>query len=77
MVIVMLVNDDFAAPTASRPAWRSARQVLLSATPIEALRAALYPERTDYLYFVSMNNGWHTFSSTLDEHNRAVERYQR
>jgi len=43
----------------------------------EALRAALYPERTDYLYFVSMNNGWHTFSSTLDEHNRAVERYQR
>ena len=43
----------------------------------EAIQAALFPEQTDYLYFVSMNNGRHTFSSTLREHNQAVDRYQR
>ena len=43
----------------------------------EALHAALFPEESDYLYFVSMNNGRHTFSASLGEHNRAVERYQR
>ena len=43
----------------------------------EALQAALFPEKTDYLFFVSMNNGRHTFSTTLREHNQAVDRYQR
>jgi peptidoglycan lytic transglycosylase G len=42
-----------------------------------AIRAALYPAPTTYLYFVSKNNGTHQFSSTLMEHNQAVERYQR
>jgi len=43
----------------------------------EAMQAALFPEPSDYLYFVSMNNGRHTFSTSLEEHNRAVDRYQR
>ncbi len=43
----------------------------------EAIRAVLYPARTDYLYFVSKNDGTHYFSKTLDEHNRAVNIYQR
>jgi len=42
-----------------------------------AIRAALYPAPTTYLYFVSRNDGTHQFSSTLAEHNRAVEQYQR
>ncbi len=42
-----------------------------------AIRAALYPASTTYLYFVSKNNGTHQFSSTLTEHNLAVDRYQR
>jgi len=42
-----------------------------------AIRAALYPPPTTYLYFVSKNNGSHHFSSTLAEHNMAVEKYQR
>ncbi|MBI2875357.1 MAG: endolytic transglycosylase MltG [Candidatus Tectomicrobia bacterium] len=42
----------------------------------ESLRAALYPAQTDALYFVSRNNGWHQFSTTLEEHNRAVLSYQ-
>lgn len=44
---------------------------------VEALEAALYPANTNYLYFVSKNNGAHQFSSSLKEHNRAVQKYQR
>jgi UPF0755 protein len=43
----------------------------------ESIRAALYPETTDKLYFVSKNDGTHHFSATLPEHNRAVQQYQR
>lgn len=42
-----------------------------------AIRAALYPVPSTYLYFVSRNDGTHQFSSTLAEHNRAVDHYQR
>jgi len=41
-----------------------------------ALEAAVAPATTDALYFVSRNDGSHAFSTTLDEHNRAVRRYQ-
>ncbi|HSE43370.1 MAG TPA: endolytic transglycosylase MltG, partial [Acidobacteriota bacterium] len=43
----------------------------------ESIRAALFPQITDKLYFVSKNDGTHHFSATLDEHNRAVRQYQR
>ena len=43
----------------------------------EAIHAALFPTPTDFVYFVSRNDGSHEFSSTLEEHNRAVEKYQR
>ena len=41
----------------------------------DAILAALKPSRSDYLYFVARQDGTHQFSRTLDEHNRAVERY--
>jgi UPF0755 protein len=43
----------------------------------DSIRAALYPMTTSDLYFVSKNNGTHQFSTTLVEHNRAVEKYQK
>lgn len=42
-----------------------------------SLQAAISPARADYLYFVSRNDGTHHFSSSLKEHNRAVDSFQR
>jgi UPF0755 protein len=41
-----------------------------------AINAALYPADTPYFYFVSKKDRTHKFSSTIDEHNRAVRKYQ-
>jgi UPF0755 protein len=43
----------------------------------DALRAALHPAHSNYLYFVARQDGAHYFSRTLEEHNRAVARYLR
>jgi len=43
----------------------------------EALRAVLQPAESDYLYFVSRNDGTHQFSSSYAEHVQAVDRFQR
>ena len=43
---------------------------------IDSIRAVLYPENVDYIYFVSKNDGTHHFSKTLSEHNKAVYHYQ-
>ena len=42
----------------------------------ESIKAALYPVETNYLFFVSHNDGTHQFSATLAEHNSAVGRFQ-
>jgi UPF0755 protein len=42
-----------------------------------ALLAALRPADVSYLYFVARDDGSHEFSSSLADHNRAVNRYQR
>jgi UPF0755 protein len=41
-----------------------------------SLRAALRPAKTDSLYYVSRGDGTSAFSRTLEEHNRAVRKYQ-
>jgi UPF0755 protein len=43
---------------------------------VAALRAAIHPARTDYLYFVSDAAGHSRFSSTLTEHNAQVQAYR-
>jgi len=54
----------------------------LPPTPISmpgklALQAAVRPEPTKALYFVARGDGSSEFSTSLPEHNRAVNRYQR
>jgi UPF0755 protein len=44
---------------------------------ISAIQAALFPADSDYLYFVSRNDGSHKFSRTLQEHNRGVASYRK
>jgi UPF0755 protein len=43
----------------------------------DALRAVVEPAETEYLYFVSRNDGSHAFSKTYAEHLAAVNRHQR
>ena len=44
---------------------------------LASLRAALHPVNSDVVYFVARGDGSSEFSRTLDEHNRAVNKYQR
>jgi UPF0755 protein len=43
---------------------------------LASIRAALQPEPTNALYYVSRGDGSSEFSRNLQEHNRAVSRYQ-
>ena len=43
---------------------------------LASLRSAMRPAKTDALYYVSRNDGSSQFSRTLEEHNRAVAKYQ-
>jgi UPF0755 protein len=44
---------------------------------IDALRAVLEPAESEYLYFVSRNDGTHQFSVTYRDHVNAVNHYQK
>ena len=62
--------------------WNTYTRAGLPPTPIAmpgkaALLAAVQPEPTRALYFVAKGDGTSHFSESLDEHNRAVNRYQR
>lgn len=41
-----------------------------------SIEAAGNPALVQYLYFVSRNDGTHAFATTLEEHNRNVQKYQ-
>jgi UPF0755 protein len=43
---------------------------------IESIRATLNPSIHHYLYFVSKNDGTHTFTSTYEDHSKAVTQFQ-
>ena len=62
--------------------WNTYTRAGLPPTPIampgkQALLAAVAPAQTDALYFVARGDGTSQFSRNLDEHNRAVDKYQR
>jgi UPF0755 protein len=61
--------------------WNTYTRAGLPPTPIAlpgiaSIEAALNPPRTDFLYFVARGDGSSAFSRTLEEHNRAVAKYQ-
>ncbi|QTN28704.1 endolytic transglycosylase MltG [Rhodoferax sp. AJA081-3] len=62
--------------------WNTYTRVGLPPTPIAmpgkaSLIAAVQPAPSKALYFVAKGDGSSHFSTTLDEHNRAVNKYQR
>jgi UPF0755 protein len=62
--------------------WNTYVHTGLPPTPIAipgrgALLAAVQPANSKSLYFVARGDGTSQFSATLDEHNRAVNKYQR
>ncbi len=62
--------------------WNTYTRAGLPPTPIampgkQSLLAAVQPQATKAFYFVARGDGSSHFSATLDEHNRAVNRYQR
>ena len=42
----------------------------------KSLEAALYPAKTEFIYFVSKKDQTHQFSTNFKDHNRAVQKYQ-
>ena len=62
--------------------WNTYTRTGLPPTPIAmpgkaALLAAVQPASTPALYFVARGDGTSQFSASLEEHNRAVNKYQR
>lgn len=61
--------------------WNTYTRAGLPPTPIampgqDSLLAAVQPAATRALYFVARGDGTSEFSATLEEHNRAVRKYQ-
>jgi UPF0755 protein len=40
-----------------------------------AIHSAIYPQKTDYIFFVSRRDGSHHFSKTYDEHKAAIKKF--
>lgn len=73
-----LTKEDLQRPTP----FNTYLKVGLPPSPIcspgkDSLKAALHPAPAPYLYFVSKNDGTHFFSSEIEDHNRAVWKYQK
>ena len=62
--------------------WNTYTRAGLPPTPIAipgeaALRAAVNPDKSEFLYFVARGDGSSEFSRNLADHNRAVNKFIR
>lgn len=48
----------------------------IASSSIESIKAVLWPNESDYLFFVSKNDGTHIFCKDLNCHNNAVKEWQ-
>lgn len=72
-----ITRDDITRPTP----YNTYTVPALPAGPIanpgrESMAAVVSPATSDFIFFVSKNDGTHTFSATLQEHNSAVQQFQ-
>lgn len=85
--VIYGMGEDFAGDIRKKDLladtpYNTYTRVGLPPTPIAlpgigSLRAALAPAKTDALYFVARGDGTSQFSDNLNDHNRAVNQYQR
>ena len=73
-----LTKEDLLRPTPYNTYLRTG----LPPSPIcspgkDSILAAVHPAPVPYLYFVSKNDGSHYFSTELEDHSRAVWKYQK
>lgn len=72
-----LRRQDLAADTPYNTYARKGLPPTPIALPgMDSLNAAVHPASGDALYFVATGEGGHVFSSTLEQHDRAVRQYQ-
>lgn len=73
-----LTRQDLAAYTPYNTyLFRGLPKGPIASSSKSAIMAVLYPAQSDFLYFVSRNDGTHVFSRTMQEHNQYVMAYQR
>ena len=86
-VIYALERAGRYTATCGATTWRSTRRTTPIAMPgcrrgrlrrpgVRRSRPSSIRPTSDYLYFVSRNDGSHEFAATLEEHNRNVQKFQ-
>ncbi len=72
-----ITRDDILRPTPYNTYTVKALPIGPIANPgRESLMAVLKPATSEYLYFVSHNDGTHAFTKTYEEHTAAVRKFQ-
>lgn len=76
-LLLSITREDLVTPNGYNTYMKTGLPTGPIANPgFEALRASVYPAQSEFLYFVSKNNGTHVFSRDYEAHNRAVQSFQ-